>query len=197
MKKNVLFIIIVILSFSCSSSIRTKKIFELNKTEREVINVFMEHELASDTYKYRTNNTIVVIESAIPKKQVLNDYLSFIRNYKESLIDSLQAVKMKNEFEKEQQYYWCQHDFKIKNLQTQSRENFEKTIKTEKYFHLPKRIIFHLSVPIIINDNEALISFISGEGDLGYTLINSGTILITKNNKNQWAFSQFLGSRHM
>jgi hypothetical protein len=194
MRKNVLFILVIILTFSCSSSIKTKEKLELRKTEKEIINNFLKNELASEAYRYRINNNIVVIETTIPKKQVLNDYLSLLINYKKSLIDSIQAVKMNKELEKEPKYYWKNSDFIIKNLQTQSSEDFRKTIKTEEYFNLPKRIIFHLSFPLLINDKEALVSFMSGSGDTGFTSINSGIVLMTKNNENKWVFKCFLGS---
>lgn len=194
MRKKALFILVIILTFSCSSSIRTKEKLELSKDEKEIINNFLENELASEAYKYRINNNIVVIETTIPKKQVLSDYLSLLINYKKSLIDSIQVVKMNKELEKEPKYYWKSSDFIIKNLQTQSREDFRKTIKTEEYFNLPNRIIFHLSVPLLINDKEALVSFMSGSGDTGFTSINSGIVLMTKNNENKWVFKCFLGS---
>lgn len=194
MRKNVLLILVVILTFSCSSSIKTKEKLDLSKNEKEIINNFLENELASGAYRYRINNNIVVIETTIPKKQVLSDYLSLLINYNKSLIDSIQAVKMTKELEKEPQYYWKISDFIIKNLQTQSRENFRKTIKTEEYFNLPNRIIFNLSVPLLINEKEALVSFMSGSGDTGFTSINSGIVLMTKNNQNKWVFKCFLGS---
>jgi hypothetical protein len=194
MRKKALFILVIILTFSCSSSKRIKEKLELSKNEKEIINNFLENELASEAYRYRINNKIVVIETTIPKKQVLSDYLSLIINYKKSLIDSIHAVKMNRELEKEPKYYWKSSDFRIKNLQTQSSEDFRKTIKTEEYFNLPNRIIFHLSVPLLINDKEALISFMSGSGDTGFTSINSGIVLMTKNNENEWVFKCFLGS---
>lgn len=194
MRKNVLYILIITLTFSCSFSIKTKNKFELSKDEKEIINNFLENELASATYRYRVNNNIVVIEKTISKKQVLHDYLSLLRNYKESLIDSVQVIKMNYELEKEPQYYWKTSDFIIEKLQTQSLEDFKKTIKTEEYFNLPQRIIFHLSVPLIINDKEAIVSFMSGSGDTGFTSINSGIILMTKNKDEKWIFKRFLGS---
>ena len=194
MRKNVLLILVIILTFSCSSSIKTKEKLELSKNEKEIINNFLENELSSAAYRYRINNNIVVIETTIPKKQVLSAYLSLLINYKKSLIDSIQAVKMTKELEKEPQYYWKNSDFIIKNLQTQSNEDFRKTIKTEEYFNLPNRIIFHLSVPLLINEKEALVSFMSGSGDTGFTSINSGIVLMIKNNENKWVFKCFLGS---
>jgi hypothetical protein len=194
MRKKVLFVLFIILTFSCSSSIRTKEKLELSKNEKEIINNFLENELASGAYRYRVNNNIIVIEKTISKKQVLNDYLSLLRNYKESQIDSVQVIKMNNELEKEPQYYWKNSDFIIENLQTQSLEDLKRTIKTEEYFNLPQRIIFHLSVPLIINDKEAIVSFMSGSGDTGFTSINSGIVLMTKNKDEKWIFKRFLGS---
>jgi hypothetical protein len=101
---------------------------------------------------------------------------------------------MNEELEKEPQYYWKNSDFIIKNLRTQSLEDFRKTIKNEEYFNLPKRIIVHLSVPLLINEKEALVGFMSGSGDTGFTSINSGIILMTKNNENKWVFKCFFGS---
>ena len=92
MRKNLLLILVIILTFSCSTSIKTKEKLELSKNEKEIINNFLENELASAAYRYRINNNIVVIETTIPKKQVLSAYLSLLINYKKSLIDSIQAV---------------------------------------------------------------------------------------------------------
>ena len=194
MKKNIFFTLFIFFSFSCSTSVRTKKKIELSNNKKEIINNFLEHELASQVYKYRINNSVIVIETPSTKKQALKDYLSLTRNFKQSLIDSLQAVKIDKEFENEPQYYWKKNDFKIKNLQTQSLEDFRKTIKNEEYFNLPQRIIFHLSVPLMLNDKEALVSFMSGSGDTGYSSINSGIVLMSKNNENKWVFKRFLGA---
>lgn len=193
--KYVFAIFFSIMLTSCSSQKVTSQ-FDITNTEKDIINNFLKFELASDAYKYRRNSKVVIIKNAIPKKQVLDDYLSIIRNFKESLIDTLQAVKMRKEFENETQYYWKSSDFRIKNLLTQSIESFEKSIKKEEYLNLPPRIIIHLSVPLIINDKEALVGFMSGGGDLGYTSINSGLILMVRNNENKWVFEQFLGSKY-
>ena len=40
MRKNVLLILVIILTFSCSSSIKTKEKLELSKNEKEIINNF-------------------------------------------------------------------------------------------------------------------------------------------------------------
>ena len=166
----------------------------LSDDEKEIINSFLEYEFASNAYKFRKNDNIIVIEKSISKSKVVDDYLSVTKDYKESYMDSSQIRRIKKVVEKDTLYNWKLADFKNDKLQIQSFENFRKTLKNEEYLHLPKRLIFHLSVPILIDDENALISFMAGSGDSGFTSINSGIVLMTKNNKNEWVFKRFLGS---
>jgi hypothetical protein len=53
-----------------------------------------------------------------------------------------------------------------------------------------------LSTPYFINQNTALITFVSGNGQLDFNLIDSGVILMKKNKQNKWIAQSNLGSRY-
>jgi hypothetical protein len=202
MRKHI-FILSLVLLFSCSAkksnkfnSIPTAQISKETKlTEMEVniINDFIDVELKKERYLNYKDFEIVIIEDALKKMKPLSDY-EFNLKYKDSwgegitywILDSVQVKKIKLELEKEEIYHWKVSDFKNIKVSLLKYEDLIKIIRTNAYGStISKRLIIYLSKPLIIDENNVLISFEIGNGQLGFHSINHFTVLMRKVN-DKW-----------
>ncbi|MGQ7947585.1 hypothetical protein [Flavobacterium sp. WC2509] len=180
-----------------SDSVTTGK--NLTKTESTVVNVFLDTELKKDRYKYYKECEVFVIEEALKTAKSIDTYLYSLEEWKMMnkvlkrtdsdkmyFLDSLQIKKIKLESEKEQIYHWKVTDFKNMKVNLYKYEELRKSIRTGTSLDLPKRLIIYLAKPLIINKNNALISFNIEIGDGGlYSNLTHFTVLLRKVN-NEW-----------
>jgi hypothetical protein len=192
MKKIFLFIIFFIIFWSCSSINQSKT--SLNKAEISLLNSFLKQELNRVVYSRNIYDSIIIIKDATPKKQIIEDYESF--GIKSSLFDSLTILKIKKELSKETKYYFKSSDFVDKRIILKTKEEFRTSIQNHEFFKKSKELVFYLSTPYFIDKNTALITVVSGSGELGFRLIDSGVILMKKNKQNKWVAESNLGSRY-
>lgn len=198
MKKIILFAITILL-FSCSTHTQQgqtyKNIVNLSKTERTIINTFLEFELNKDQYNRFKNYKYIVIEEALKKTKPLSAYeLNY--NYKKSwgrdikfwILDSVQIKKIKKDIENEGDYHWKTTDFKDFKVSLLKFEELRKTTNTGEY--LENNLIIYLSRPLIIDNNNALVSFEIGKGDVGFYPITHFTVLMRKVN-NKWVINGY------
>ena len=213
MKKHI-FILSLVLLFSCSAkksnklnSIPTDQISietKLTETELNIINDFIDVELKKERYLNYKDFEIVIIEEALKKYQSVETY---IYSYDEWIsmnkidrredienryfLDSLYVKKIKLELENEEIYNWKVSDFKTIKVSLLKYEDLIKIIRTNAYGStISKRLIIYLSKPLIIDKNNALISFEIGNGQLGFKSINHLTVLMKKLN-NKWEQSDY------
>ena len=203
--KNLLFIIFYLSLFSCSLqnnnnlnekytapiSIESK----LTEKESNIINAFIDVELKKDRYKNYKDCEIFVIEEALQKRKSLKTYI-FSKDEWNSIhkmhggkdraeiyfLDTLQINKLELELEKEEAYHWKVSDFKNLNVSLLKNEDLRTIIKTTAYRNFSPRLIIYLSRPLIIDENNALISFEVGAGQLGFHSLNHFTVLMRKEN---------------
>ncbi|MFT7351091.1 MAG: hypothetical protein ACI9XR_000825 [Flavobacterium sp.] len=192
MKKIFLFIIFFIIFWNCSSINQSKT--SLNKAEISLLNSFLKQELNRVVYTRNIYDSIIIIKDATPKKQIIEDYESF--SIKSSLFDSLTFLKIKKELSKETNYYFKSSDFVDKRIILKTKEEFRTSIQNHEFFKKSKELVFYLSTPYFIDKNTALITVVSGSGELGFRLIDSGVILMKKNKQNKWVAESNLGSRY-
>jgi hypothetical protein len=176
MKKIFLFIIFFIIFWNCSSINQSKT--SLNKAEISLLNSFLKQELNRVVYTRNIYDSIIIIKDATPKKQIIEDYESF--SIKSSLFDSLTFLKIKKELSKETNYYFKSSDFVDKRIILKTKEEFRTSIQNHEFFKKSKELVFYLSTPYFIDKNTALITVVSGSGELGFRLIDSGVILMKK-----------------
>lgn len=162
----------------------------LTKIEKTIVNDFLDKELIKERYKNYEDFEIIVIEEALKKAKPLADY-EFNYKYKNSwgssikewIIDSLQIIKIKNQLKNEDVYHWKVSDFKNVKVKILKREELRKTTNTGEY--LQNNLIIYLSKPLIIDENNVLISFEIGDGGFGFYPITHFTVLMRKIN-NKW-----------
>lgn len=165
---------------------------KITETEGNIINDFLEVELEKDRYKNYKDAEIVVIEEVLKKTKPISVY-EFNLKYKESwgkfinnwILDTLQIKKIKLDIENEELYYWKVSDFKNIKVSLLKYEELRTIINTGAYSNLPPRLIIYLSKPLIIDENNALVSFEIGDGQFGFASINHFTVLMKKVN-NKW-----------
>jgi len=164
----------------------------LSNDQRNVVNTLLRTELSNKRYKYHLNDSVIIIKEAMTEKHSIEVYESFLRDYKNSFLDSIQMANLKKVLKKEPLYYWKKIDFDNKKIGLQTREDLEKSIRNEEYLYLPDRLIFHLSKPFFINKNQVLMYFMAGSFKFG-SLINSSLVLIEKDANGKWII-KYLGS---
>lgn len=207
MKKLVILFSSVIL-FSCQNqkeftkrNLTAKSKSNLNKIENSIINDFLDIELKKERYKRYKDYEIVIIEEALKKIKSIDTYLySFDEwnsmnkiNKSEDVknmyfLDTIQIKKIKNNLKDEEVYHWKVADFKKIKISLFKYEELIKTTNTGEY--LKKKLIIYLSRPLIIDENNAFISFEIGNGDLGFSSITHFTVLMRKK-ENKWVESGF------
>lgn len=178
-------------SFGQSKRPKVKNIITAENiaTENTIINEFLDVELKKDRYKNYNGYDFFIIEEALKKMKPLSDY-EFNLKYKDSwgksinnwILDTIQIKDLKIQLEKEEVYHWKVSDFKNIKVDFYKYEQLRTIINTGAYINLPKRLIIFLSRPLIINENNALISFDIGNGTLGNSAITHFTVLMTKEN---------------
>ena len=211
--KNILYVLFYALFFSCSTqkknnlnekytapiSIERK----LTSTESKIINDFIDVELKKERYKNYRDAEIVIIQEALNKHQSVetyiysnNEWISMNKvNRREDIenqyfLDSLRIKKLKIELEKEELYYWKVTDFRNIKVSLLKYEELRTIINTGAYSKFSSRMVIHLSKPLILNENNAFISFEIGNGHLGFHSINHFTVLMKKID-NKWEQSNY------
>jgi hypothetical protein len=179
-----------------SDSVTTEQ--NLTVTENTLINVFLDAELKKDRYKYYKAYELFIIEESVKKTKAIDTYLYSLEEWKSMnridkgadsqnlyFLDSLQLQKINRELEKEQIYHWKVSDFRNLKVSLYKYEELRTIINSGAYINLPKRLIIFISKPLIINENNTLISFNIGNGESGNNIINHFTVLLRKEN-NEW-----------
>lgn len=211
--KNLIYLLFCVLLFSCSlrKNNRLNKLYnnpiviesKLTETENNIINDFIDVELKKERYKNYINSEIVVIEEALKKYKSIetyqyswNEWVSMDKINKigdphnKYFLDILQLKKIKFEFENEEIYHWKVSDFKNIKVNLLKHEELRTIINTSAYSNLTNQMTMYLSSPLIIDENNAFISFEVGNGQLGFQSINHFTVLMTKVN-NKWMQSDY------
>lgn len=206
--KNLLCLSIGVLLVSCSSqknknsdTVFIPKVSIENKltdTESNVINDFIDAELKKERYENYKDFEVIVIKEALKKNQCIetyqyshNEWISMDRVNKigdienRYFLDDLQVKKIKLNLEKEEIYHWKVQDFNYIKVRLLTHEELRTIINIGAYGNSTRRIIIYLSRPLIIDENNAFVSFEVGNGQFGFNSINHFTVLMRKIN-NKW-----------
>lgn len=105
-------------------------------------------------------------------------------------LDRLRIKKLKIELEKEELYHWKVTDFRNIKVSLLKYEELRTIINTAAYSKFSSRMVIYLSKPLILNENNAFISFEVGDGQLGFHSINHFTVLMRKID-NKWEQSNY------
>ena len=200
--KNIILIVIIFAFFSCkcvkeTKCVRVKKSSEkkLSDEETAIINDFMNAEFKKEQYTKYKEYEIMIIEESIKKSKPLSTYElnykyknSWGANIKEWIIDSTKIELLKLDLKNEKLYHWKVSDFKNIKTNLLNYEELSESINKGRY--LKGKLIVYLSRPLIIDKNNAFISFDIGKGDMGFYPITHFTVSMKKEN-DKWIQSEF------
>lgn len=201
--KKIILIVIIFAFFSCKCVKETKyvQVKKLSDKETAIINDFMNAEFKKEQYLKYKGYEIMIIKEAIKKSKNIDTYLYSLTDWKAMnkkrnindvrevyFLDSLQINRIKSEIENEKLHYWKLSDFKNIKVNLLKNEGLRESINKGKY--LKGRLIVYLSRPLIIDKNNALISFDIGNGDMGFYPITHFTVSMKKVN-DKWIQSEF------
>jgi|GEM_PF-3216720 len=194
--KKFFFILLTILFLSCSTKKQqtTKPFIENNLTEirSNIVNDFLDFELKTDRYTAYKNYDYIIIKEALKKRKSIlayefsyNEFYKRERNRNYWILDSIQIQNIKSDLANEEIYIWKISDFKKIKVNLLKYEELKEIIKLNDYSKIEKNLIIYLSTPLIIDKDNALISFEIGNGSLGFNSITHFTVLM-KNKNGKW-----------
>lgn len=195
MKYFTVFFFTIIFS-SCRSQVDIKQ-NNIKQSENSIVNDFLDAELKNESYKKYKDYNIVIIEDAGNGIKSLNAYEYAYKDFHSNvknvtlednlrlgwILDSLELKKYREKIINIESYEWKVTDFKNIKVKLLKFEELRKTTNTGKY--LKNNLIIFLSSPLLIDKNNALLSFEIGNGDLGFNSINHFTALMKKKN-DKW-----------
>ncbi len=136
----------------------------LSETASSIINDFLAQELQNSRYNaYRDYHRVAIRESIVQSKS-LSDY-AFNYEYKNSwgkfinewVLDSIQIQKLQSTLKVEAPFHWRAEDFKSVAVRILESAEIRNSIRTGNY--LRKTLVIHLSKPLMIDKNNALLSY--------------------------------------
>lgn len=200
--KNLFLLLSVVIFASCISKKNTtshKKIplliaDTLNKEEENIVNDFLDFELASERYKNYINREIILIEEA---GDIIDNLLVYEYAYKDFhsygnkstttdndrlgwILDSIQIKELKNIYVATKDYHWKSSDIRHFKVSIIKNDAIRNIINKGEYTNLPEKLLLNITRPLIINNNNAFISF--RLRNLGFNTINYYTALMKKVN---------------
>jgi hypothetical protein len=203
--------LILIFIFNSSCSLNKKSLVNESKSnslefenklsisEKEIINEFLRIQFSKDKFKSYTSLPVNLIKEELGVMYSLNVYEDcYNERYlpiqsvtkREWILDSIQIQKLKSLLKKEKQYSWKKDDIYLENLTIIGGQDLQKSIREKTYIEQPRRLIIYISKPLIIDKNNVLISFKSGDSSLGFMTIENFTVLMKKIN-DKWIFDNY------
>ncbi len=161
-----------------------------------IINDFLDIELKTDRYEAYKNIEIILIkeagngiESLFVYDYAYKDWHSHGNNATIAdndrlgwILDSLQIKDLKRIYNDKQDIEWRSSDIKNYKVTVMKNETLREIIKSGNNFILPEKLILYISKPLIIDNNNALISFSISNSRYG-NVINRYTVLMKAKNK--------------
>ena len=199
--KKIFLVTILILLFSCSlhkhKGQKSNNDSNLSETEKAIINDFLDGELKKERYLSYKDFEIVIIEEALKKIKPLSVY-EFNLKYKTSwgmsinhwILNSLQVKKLKKVVENEKVYHWKTIDFKNMKVNTLKYEELNKMINSGMLFYDANRLVIYLSRPLVIDDDNAFLSYEIDNCKYLCNNITHFTVLLKKEN-NKWIEKEY------
>ncbi|AWG20891.1 hypothetical protein FFWV33_04710 [Flavobacterium faecale] len=145
----------------------------LDREESNIVNDFLDFELASERYKNYKNYEIILIEEA---GNVIENLLVYEYAYKDFhsygnkataddnerlgwILDTIQIKELKNTYKDKNECHWTSSDIRNFKVTIMKNDTLRNIINTRKYINLPEKLILHVTKPLILNSDTAFISF--------------------------------------
>lgn len=206
--KYLLSTVLSLILFSCSIQKKESKnrIMQLQEQlkvtseilfeENNIVNDFLQIELTSEKYKSMENLEIVLIEEAKNRIANLDAYEYAYKDWHSYnlatpddnarlgwILDSIQIRELRSTYMNDDEYHWKSSDIKNYKVTIMKHDSLTNIIKSGSYTEKPEKLILYISRPLIINKNNAFISFASGSSRFGFGEITHLTLLMKKVNE--------------
>lgn len=208
--KYTIFIILGLLLLSCSAkkneknkiafvSDESEKVIleNLSNDESNIINDFLDCELASERYTNKINNEIIVIEDA---GNGIENLLAYEYSYRDFhsygnkataednerlgwILDSVQIKELKNKYSDKKDYHWKSSDIKNFKVSIMKGDTLRNYLKKDRFLELSEKLVLFINKPLMIDENKAFISIATRKGFLFGSAINNYTALMKKTNE--------------
>jgi hypothetical protein len=219
--KYLILILSIIIYTSCSSQKKDSKIKKtqsltqlksivdsLTIEENNIVNDFLDFELASEIYKNNINNEIIVIEDA---GNGIENLLAYEYAYKDFhsdgneataednkrlgwILDTLQVKKLKNKYIDKKVYQWKSSDVKNFKVSIMKNDTLRNYLKKDRFIELSDKLVLFIKKPLIIDENNAFISIYSRRGFVGHNFSNYTALMNKTNGKWKIGASYWDGS---
>lgn len=208
--KYTIFIILGLLLLSCSAKKNEKNkiaflseesekvvLENLSNDETNIVNDFLDFELASERYKNKINNEIIVIEDAGNGIENLLAYEYAYRDFHSYgnkgtaednerlgwILDSLQIKELKNKYSDKKEYHWKSSDIKNFKLSIMKDDTLRNYLKKDRFLELSEKLVLFIKKPLMIDKENAFISIYSREGFVGHNIDNYTALMKKTNGK--------------
>lgn len=208
--KYLIYTLLIAIFTSCTSQKKTPKIKEtqpltqlkslvdtLTIEEKNIVNDFLDIELASKRYKNYNNLEIIMIEDAGNGIENLLAYEYAYRDFHSDgnevtaedndrlgwILDSLQIKELKNKYSDKKEYHWKSSDIRNFKVNIMKNDTLRNYLKKDRFIDLSEKLILFIKKPIIIDKNNAFISIATRKGFLFGSGINNYTALMKKTNR--------------
>jgi hypothetical protein len=200
--KKILLIVVLMFIYSCSLYKQRKQNNNnddnLSEIEKTIVNDFLDEELKKERYKSYKDFKIVLIVEALKTMKSIDTYLYSLDEWNTMnkinksedvknmyFLDTIQTNTIKSKILNEEIYQWKESDFNNLKMSLLKYNHFREKINSKKTMFEKEGFVIFLSKPLIIDNNNALISFDFLNCNYLCNGINHSTILMRKVN-NKW-----------
>ncbi len=219
--KYLILVLSIVIYTSCSSQKNDSKIKKkqsltqlksivdsLTFEEKDIVNDFLDFELASERYKNKIDNEIIVIEDA---GNGIENLLAYEYAYKDFhtdgnkatyednerlgwILDTLQIKRLKKKYNDIKVYKWKSSDIKNFKVNIMKNDTLRNYLKKDRFIELSDKLVLFIKKPLIIDENNAFISIYSRRGFVGHNFSNYTALMKRTNGKWKIGASYWDGS---
>lgn len=180
----------------------------LTTEETNIVNDFLDMELASERYKNNINSEIIVIEEAgngienlLAYEYAYRDFHSYGNEATAEdnerlgwILDTLQIKELKNKYIDKKEYHWKSSDVKNFKVSIMRNDTLRNYLKKDKFLELSEKLVLFIKKPLMVDKNNAFISIYSRRGFVGHNFSNYTALMKKTNGKWKLGASYWDGS---
>lgn len=200
--KKLIYLLSFIILLSCASKKNNEnntQEYELSQKEKKIINDFITEEFSNKKYNNYKDYKIYLRRKGFSEIAALTIYgychqerNNRLRtaNNKDWILDSLQLKTIKDTL-KIKRFTWKEtnvFNFKVSMINSEDIHNAIRSNDFEKY---KNSLILSISIPVVIDDNSAFISYLCIKGSHGYSTIDNFAALLKKSQNGIWKIDSY------
>lgn len=199
--KKIIYLLSFIIFQSCASKKNNENIqeYELPQKEKKIINDFITEEFSDKKYNNYKDYKIFLRRKGFSEIAALTVYGYCLQeknnrlrtaNNKDWILDSLQLKAIIDTL-KIKKFTWKESDilnFKVSMISSEDINNVTRNNDIEKF---KNSLILSISIPVLIDDKSAFISYLCIEGSYGFSTIDNFAVLLKKSQNGIWKIDSY------